>query len=266
VLGRGRGVLLEPYVILGDGISGMSQLPAGSVGLVLSDLPSGETQAEFDEPPDLPRLWTETWRALRNGGVCLFMAHSFSFARAVVALAEKEFKYELVWHKSVATGFFNANKRPLRAHEYVLVFSKGQGIYEPQMIQGASPIHAARRKAGARSENYGKDKQPTASRAGATDRFPTSVLDFASVGTTAPERIHPQQKPVELLSWLVRTYSVSGDLVVDPYAGSGSTGVAALSCGRRFLGWDKSERFGTPIEALLRKSAENSQLTVSVPT
>ena len=245
-------------VRLGDGITGLAFVPPGSVGLVLSDLPSGETRAEFDHKPDLDHLQTVIWRALHPSGMCVLLAHSFRFAAEVVASCPDFFRYDLVWHKSLATGHLNAKSRPLRAHEFVLVFSREHGTYRPQMIQGASPIHANRRRADAvTSQNYGPVSKETAARAGATDRFPTSVLEFASVGTTSPERVHPQQKPVPLLRWLIETYSSPGDLVCDPYAGSGSTGIAAESCGRRFIGWDTSPRFGTSPWAVAENQAQN---------
>lgn len=241
---------------LGDGITGLAFLPPGSVDLLLSDLPSGETRAEFDKKPDLEHLQTVIWRTLKPSGVCLLLAHSFSFAAEIVASARDFFRYDLVWHKSMATGHLNAKTRPLRAHEFVLVFSRDQGTYRPQMIEGASPIHAARRGLDL-GENYNRGTKETTSRAGATDRFPTSVLEFASLGTTSPDRTHPQQKPVPLLRCLIETYSLPGELVVDPYAGSGSAGIAAASCGRRFLGWDSSSRFG----GLTVRTLHNSPLT-----
>jgi DNA modification methylase len=225
---------------LGDGIVELAGLRPGSVDLVLSDLPSGETQAAFDRKPYLPSLWNEVWRALKLDGVAVFMASNIRFAAELVS--EANFKYDLIWHKSIAGGFLNAKSRPLRAHEFILVFSREAGAYNPQMRQGLEPVHANAGR-GSSGENYGPSGAG-ASRAGATDRHPWSVLQFASVGTTSPSRKHPQQKPEEMLRWLVRTYSRPGDLVVDPFAGSGSAEVAALAEGREFLGWDSDPRFG----------------------
>lgn len=232
---------LAPRVVLGDGVDGLWSLRKGSVGLILSDLPSGETQAPFDEVPDLNSFWIAAWRALKPAGVAVIIASSLRFAASLIDAEFVYFRYDLVWSKSVATGFLNSGRRPLRAHEFVLVFCRQAGVYHPQMVRGATPIHAARRLSA--GENYGK-VAPSRSRAGATDRFPTSVLEFGSVGSSAKHRAHPQQKPEELLRWLVRTYSNPRDLVVDPFAGSGSTGVAALAEGRRFAGWDSNPRFG----------------------
>jgi len=239
----------QPLVALGDGVDGLSSLTPGSVGLVLSDLPSGETQAQFDQRPNLDALWPAVWRALRVDGAAVLMASRIQFAAAVIASQPEYFRYDLIWHKSVASGFLNARRRPLRAHEFVLVFSRSQHTYNPQMRTGLSPVHphGANGRAGVTSgENYGRTGYETAgaSRGGATDRYPWSVLQVPSVGQRDPRRRHPQQKPVDLLRWCVRTYSTPGELVVDPYAGSGVTGEAAVAEGRAFRGWDTDPRFG----------------------
>jgi site-specific DNA-methyltransferase (adenine-specific) len=162
------------------------------------------------------------------------MAANLRFAAEVLAVAPKWYRYELIWEKSRAGGFLNARRRPLNAHEHILVFGGGQ--YRPQMTLGCQPIHAnsGRRGTGA---NYG-DAQGGKARAGATDRFPRSVLGFASVGTTAAHRIHPQQKPIALMRYLVRTYSRPGQIVADPFSGSGVVGAACGAESREFVGWE----------------------------
>lgn len=231
-------------IIRTDAIEGLLALRQGETGLILSDLPSGETRAPFDRKPDLEKLWPACWHALRPSGRVVLFASSLRFAAEIMESQADAFRHDLVWSKSVATGFLNAKKQPLRAHEFILVFSRSGGIYNPQMIEGATPIHAARRRA--HGENYGAMTASTRSRAGATDRYPTSVLEFGSVGTSSKERVHPQQKPVALLRWLIRSYSSPGDLVVDPFAGSGSTGHAAFAEGRLFVGFDSDPRFAGP--------------------
>jgi len=236
-------------VRLGDGVEGLRSLAPGSVDLVLSDLPSGETRSEFDREADLTSLWPAVEVALKPGGAAVFMASSLRFAGKVRESRREWFRHDLVWHKSLASGYLNSARAPLRAHEFILVFSPGHLTYHPQMVQGSTPIHACRKRY--QSENYGCLTRETVSRSGATDRFPTSVLEFASVGTTARGRSHPQQKPVPLMRWLVETYSEPGDVVADPYAGSGATGEAAGQCGRVALLWDDSPRFGK-IQAMAR--------------
>jgi site-specific DNA-methyltransferase (adenine-specific) len=231
-------------VMRGDGIEGLSTL-TGNAALVLSDLPSGETRAEFDQPPDLGRLWPAIWGALKPNGVAVLMASNLRFAADLIESQPATFRYDLIWSKSRAGGFLNASHRPLRAHEFLLVFSRVLGVYNPQMRTGLTPVHANAGR-GSSGENYGRSGGDAAgrARAGATDRYPWSVLTFASPGTTDPRRVHPQQKPEDLMRWCVRTYSNAGDLVVDPFAGSGSTGHAALAERRRFIGWDLDPRFG----------------------
>jgi site-specific DNA-methyltransferase (adenine-specific) len=243
---------LMPKVQFGCGIAGMLSLDPGSASLVLVDLPSGETSAEFDKPVDLPSFWSAAWHALAPAGQIVVVASSIRFAAALIASQPEHFRYDLVWEKSLAVGFLSAAHRPLRAHEFILLFSREVGTYNPVMLDGFVPISRNNRDVLPRStekttESYGGSKAKRGmARAGATDRFPRSVLHFGSVPTKSTARSHPHQKPEQLLSYLVRQYSNPGDHVLDPCAGSGSTGLAAQSCGRRFLGWDISPRFGSP--------------------
>lgn len=237
-----RRVPATPAIRHGDGLEGLRSLDAGSVDLVLSDLPSGETQAEFDHAPDLAALFAATWHALKPDGVAVFMASSLRFAAACMAAGGKAYRYDLIWEKSIATGVLNAKHRPLRAYEFVLVFQRSSGCFVPQMEETGIPITG--KSPPSKSVNYGKTAASAyQKRTGATDRFPRSVLRVKSVPQIGTARIHPQQKPVDLLRWLVRSYSRPGEIVVDPFAGSGSSGVAALAEGRRFQGFDTSERF-----------------------
>ena len=227
---------------LNDAVQGLHSLQKESVSLLLSDLPSGETRAPFDKKADLKNLWPATWTALKPTGIACFMASSLKFASELRASQLRSFRYEIIWRKSLATGHLNARTRPLRSHEYILLFwRKGSTCYHPQMWESDHPIHAATQTS--LGQNYGPRTKVARSRAGATDRYPISVLDFASVGTSASDRIHPQQKPIKLMKWLIATYSQPGDLVVDPYAGSGSTGLATEQLGRRFIGFDSCPRF-----------------------
>ncbi len=224
-------------VKLRDAIEGLLALDEASVGLVLSDLPSGQTRAEFDRPPELLRLWPAIWRCLRPGGCAVLMASTLPFAAELIRSQPRAYRYDIVWRKNRATGHLNANRQPLRAHEFALVFSEGAARYYPQMTPGAPTSGGSRVTVG---ENYDqRHSRPTVRRQGSS-RYPVSVVDFDVV---SGRRKHPQQKPEPLLRWIVRTYSAPGELVVDPYAGSGSTAVAAEAEGRLALCWDSSSRF-----------------------
>jgi hypothetical protein len=151
----------------GCGIEGLLALEAGSVDLVLSDLPSGETAAPFDSKADLPALWPAIWHALKPDGIAVVMASSFRFAAEVRTSELKAFRYDLIWAKSASSGFYNTGSRPLRSHEFVLVFWR-----EPQMRRGAVPINANRRPVASNLKtnhgvNYGTGTKATKSRAGA---------------------------------------------------------------------------------------------------
>jgi DNA modification methylase len=234
-------------VIHGNGISGIMGLDPGSVDLVLSDLPSGETVAKFDTKVNLPLFWESCWRCLKPSGTVVVMASSFRFADEVYNSQPKTFRHDEVWSKSIATGFFNAKRAPLRAHEFILVFCRGQGTYNPQMVETGVPITKNSTPGRTHGENFGTRKNRSGlSRVGATNRFPTSVVSVPCLGVRHPARVHPQQKPDALFRRLVLTYSNPGDLVVDPCAGSGTTERAALDTGRRSMCWDIQERFACP--------------------
>jgi DNA methylase len=242
--------MTNPHVILGDGLAGMCALRAGCASLVLCDLPSGETRAPFDTPVDLGAFFSASWHALRADGVVAVMASSFRFAAACVAAGGRTFRYDMIWNKSVATGFLNAKRCPLRSHEYLLVFSRsGSFCYRPQMVETGVPISKASTPGRTHGDNYGRCLTKTGMpRAGATDRYPRSVIDCKCVGSTNPGRTHPQQKPDELFRLMIRTHTRRGELVLDPCAGSGTTHRAAEAEGRTALCWDLSPRFGSPLK------------------
>lgn len=230
-------------VILCDALDGLRALATGSVDLVFSDLPSGATAAPTDQAPDLQALFAATWRALKPTGVAVFMASDLRFAAQLVAASPLLFRYDLVWEKSAATGFLNAKRRPMRAHEHLLVFWREPGTYNPQETTGHSPMHAVVTPRLGKTQNYGAPGAH-ATPGGSTTRRPRSVLRIASLGTSSKLRVHHQQKPAALCEWVIRTYSNEGDLVVDPYAGSGVAVDTAERLGRRALGFDSDPAYG----------------------
>lgn len=230
---------------LGCGIQGMLGLEPGSVDLVLCDLPSGETAAKFDVPVSLPDFWRASWQCLKPTGIVVVMASSFRFAVEVHQSQPKAFRYDIIWSKDKGTGFLSSGNRPLRSHEFVLVFWSETGTYNVQMVETGIPIAKNTQGKVNSGENYGNLPSGTKlSRAGATDRFPRSVIEEECIGVQNRARVHPQQKPDDLFRRLIRMYSNPGELAVDPCAGSGTTERAALAEGRRAICWDIQERFG----------------------
>lgn len=221
----------------------MSVLPtieSNTVELILSDLPYGITKNGWDSVLPLDELFAEFGRVISERGAIVLFA-SMPFTASLVVAGGSLFKYSLVWSKNKSTGFFNAKKQPLRAHEDILVFYKKPPVYNPQKTEGHKPMNFAKRTG--HGTNYNQASKVTFSEKGTTSRYPNSILTFPVVNNDSPERVHPTQKPVELLSYLIRTFSNEGDLVLDVTMGSGSTGVAAVKNNREFIGIEKDEKF-----------------------
>jgi site-specific DNA-methyltransferase (adenine-specific) len=232
---------------LGDCLDVMPTLKAGSVDLVLTDPPYGTTACSWDSVIPLEPMWSEIWRVLKpNGAAVLFASQPFS--AALVMSQPRWFKQALVWKKNKASGHLNAKRRPLTAHEDILVFYRKQPVYNPQRTSG----HRARGgwKRGADTEVYGAQR-PTTYEGTDDTRCPTSVLEADVVNNdgTNGGRFHPTQKPVPLLSTLIRTYSNRDDVVLDFTMGSGSTGVACVETERSFIGIEQEAEFVEIAEA-----------------
>lgn len=216
----------------GDCLELMKELPTESVDCIISDLPYGVTNAPFDVKLDLPTMWEEFNRvAKRNAAVVLFAQQPFS--AELVMSNRHAFKYVWTWHKRQCSGFLNAKHQPLRSCEDILVFYRKPPTYNPQMRKGKLQLKST----GGASVNYNQfTYKPHVSE----DYYPTTLLEFPLPRFKGG---HPQQKPVELLEYLIRTYTNEGELVLDATMGSGSCGVAAINTNRRFIGFEKEKNF-----------------------
>lgn len=236
----------------GDCLELMPQLPDGCVDMVLADLPYGTTRNRWDSVIDLPALWAEYERVIAPGGVIVLTAAQ-PFTSVLVTSNLKLFKYEWIWHKTIGSGQLNVKRQPLRVHESVLVFYAKQPTYNPQMTEG-EPYRATRKAAGWDGRGYNGQQDHTAVNRGT--RVPKSVL------TVSNPRIkggHPTQKPLELFSYLVSTYTNPGDLVLDNVIGSGTTAEAAARLGRRFIGMElDAEYVAMARERMSRVATERS--------
>jgi site-specific DNA-methyltransferase (adenine-specific) len=235
----------EVTLMLGDCLERMREIESGTVDLVLADLPYGTTRCAWDSIIPLAPLWEQYRRVLKKRGAVVLTAAQ-PFTSALVMSNPDWFLYEWVWEKGNATGFLNAKKAPLRAHESVLVFCAGQPTYNPQLTHGHARKTTKRKTVN--SECYGKALKLT--EYDSTSRYPRSVQFFSSDKQRG--NYHPTQKPVALMEYLVRTYSNPGDVVLDNAMGSGTAGVACRNTGRRFIGIEQgAEHFATAQRRIL---------------
>lgn len=220
----------------GDCLQVMAGMADQSVDLVLCDPPYETTQNAWDTVIPFEPMWAHLWRICR-GPVVLTAIQPFS--SALVMSQPQFFRHEWVWEKNKATGHLNAKKAPMRAHELALVFSRKPLLYRPQMTDGHKPGNYAVRRT--YTPNYGSQR-PT-EYGGSTQRYPRSVQKFPIINNDDPQKMHPTQKPEAWMEYLIRTYSDEGATVLDFAMGSGTTGAACRSTGRRFIGIEKDARY-----------------------
>jgi site-specific DNA-methyltransferase (adenine-specific) len=208
-------------------------LPDDSIDMILCDLPYGTTACSWDVVIPFEPMWAGFKRVIKKRGAIVLTA-SQPFTTLLISSNLKMFRYEWIWERSHGSGYLNANKMPMKAHENILVFYDGSGTYNPQKTNGKA-YSATRGAAG----GYVHDKSVAGwVTVNEGNRFPRSVQKFNSVSG-----LHQTQKPVALFEYLIRTYTQRGEIVLDPCVGSGTTAVAAKSTGRRFICGDNEEKF-----------------------
>jgi site-specific DNA-methyltransferase (adenine-specific) len=224
-------------IILGDCLEKMKDIPCGCVDMILCDLPYGTTQSDWDIIIPFEPLWIEYERVIKdNGAIVLFGAEPFSSYLRLSNI--KLYKYDWIWDKIKGTGFLNAKKQPLRVHETISVFYKNQCNYNPQKTTGHNNKKSFRGKH-LQTEVYGELTRNYLYES--TERYPTSIQVFST--DTQNSSLHPNQKPVSLLRYLIRTYTNEGDLILDNSAGSGSTGIACIEENRNFILIEKHKHY-----------------------
>ncbi|MBH3440511.1 DNA-methyltransferase [Pseudomonas luteola] len=216
-------------LLQGDCLDLLDSVADSSIDMIMCDLPYGTTECDWDSVLDLEQLWKQYLRVTKPEAAIVLMSAQ-PFSSVLVASNLRMFRYEWIWEKGNATGFLNAKKQPLRAHESAQVFYRKQPTYNPQMTHGHER-RTAKRKTVA-SECYGKALSLT--EYDSTSRYPRSVQFFSSDKQKA--NYHPTQKPVGLMEYFIRNYTVPGMTVLDNTMGSGTTGVAAVRCGCDFVG------------------------------
>ena len=229
----------------GDCIDGMKILPDNSVDMVLTDPPYGTTQNKWDTVVDMDAFWNEIKRVTKKNSAILIFTQ-MPFTATVVMSNPKMFRYEWICEKYNSTGFLNAKRMPLKCHENVLVFYEKLPTYNPQMIQGKSH---SRGGTGRQSKNY--CSYDHTKRIISNTYFPRDVLKVNWQDSI--RGLHPTQKPVSLCEYFIKTYSNKGDIILDPFIGSGTTAVAAVSTGRKYIGFEQDDKYFDTAQNRLEK-------------
>lgn len=214
---------------LGDCLEVMQTIPDKSIDAIICDLPYGTTACKWDSVIPFEPLWSAYKRIIKDNGAIVLTAAQ-PFTSALVMSNPKWFKYQWIWDKKIPSGMSYARFQPMRQHEDVLVFCGGKTPYNPQMIAREKPIKSGGTKHSLTAPIANKDINFKK-----TYKYknPTTIIAFNKVRRGS---IHPTQKPVELMEYLVKTYTNQGDIVLDNCMGSGTTGVACKNLSRKFIG------------------------------
>ena len=237
----------------GDCLELMKDIPDGSIDMILCDPPYGTTSRnDWDNVIPIDPLWEQYNRIIKDSGAIVLFSQ-LPFGVDLINGNRKNFRYEIIWDKKAPTGFLNANRMPLRVHENLLVFYKKLPGYNPQKTPG-KPYSF---KGTSDTSNYA-DYGAYNNRNETGDRFPTSILEISNANRK--RRLHPTQKPVALLEYLIKTYTNPGEIVLDNCMGSGSTGVACVNCGRDFIGIEKDSDYFKIAERRVAEAEEKKAL------
>lgn len=228
-----------------DCLQGMKRIPDGSIDAIICDLPYGTTCNKWDTIIPFDELWAQYKRVIKpNGAIVLFSQQPFT-SKLIMSNIDM-FRYEWIWHKHAATGFLNANKMPLKAHENICVFYKHLPTYNPQKTKSTHKKESVK-KAEITGSNYGK----VINRTPWVDdglRFPVDVVKFdkdkeAYDSTKIDKGLHPTANPVDLVAYLVRTYTKPGETVLDNCIGCGTTAISCIREHRNFIGFELNKEY-----------------------
>jgi len=226
---------------LGDCLEVIKTIEDNSIDAIITDPPYGTTACKWDSVIPFEPMWEQLNRIIKpNGAIVLFGSEPFSSALRMSNI--KNYKYDWIWEKTQATGHLNAKKQPLRSNELISVFYKKQCTYNPQKTQGHKPMNSGIRRLEIQNKTsvYGKATKELPF-GGNTDRYPRTNLLFKS--DKQKNYLHPTQKPVALMEYLIKTYTNEGETVLDFTMGSGTTGVAAKNTSRNFIGIEMDDKY-----------------------
>lgn len=217
------------WLMKGDCLERMKEIPDGSVDMILTDLPFGTTACKWDSIIPLEPMWEQINRVTKPKSTILLFG-SQAFTSLLVTSNLKDYKYNWVWYKNLPTNYPNAKRRPLTKHEDICVFQRGgKQFYNPQKTTGHKPTNSA--KGCSQGDIYHGDNLRDY-KGGDTTRYPTTVIDFIK----CERGLHPTQKPVALMEYLIKTYTDKGETVLDCTMGSGATIKATRNTGRKAIG------------------------------
>ena len=211
-------------------------IPDKSVQLILADLPYGTTACKWDSIIPLESLWKEYKRIIKDNGAIVLTA-SQPFTTKLISSNYEMFRYEWIWEKTLFSNFALVKKQPAKLHENILVFYKKQPIYNPQMQEGKPYTDKPRKRTmGVINDAIGMKKEIE----NKGERFPSSIQKYSNGNN---KTIHPTQKPLELIKYLIKTYSNENDMVLDNTMGVGTTCLGAKELNRRFIGIEKEVKY-----------------------
>ncbi len=225
----------DTKLLHGDCLEVMKDIPDKSVDLILTDPPYGTTACKWDSVIPFEPMWEQLNRIVKpNGAICLFGSEPFSSALRMSNI--KNFKYDWIWNKKLAGNGILAKKQPLKIHEIVSVFNSG--IYIPQMTKGKY----RKKMTGGIKESEITGGNAVVDEYSNDLYYPKTILEYG-IGNMRKGRLHPTQKPITLLEYLIKTYTSEGETVLDFTMGSGSTGVACVNTNRNFIGIELDEKY-----------------------
>jgi site-specific DNA-methyltransferase (adenine-specific) len=220
----------------GDCLQELDKTSEKTVDLLLVDLPYGTTKNKWDSVIPFDSLWGKLNKVMKENGNMVFTA-SQPFTSQLVNSNLDNFRYEIIWEKTIGSGQLNIKRQPLKNHESVLIFYNKPGTYNPQMSKG-EPYKISRKMKKLGSQNYNEQTDHISVNEGF--RYPKTVIKIPNPRIKGG---HPTQKPLALMDYLIKTYSNEGDLVLDCCMGVGTTGISALQNKRNFIGIEKEEKY-----------------------
>ena len=242
-------------LLKGDCLERMKEIPDGSVDMVLTDPPYGTTDCAWDAIIPLSNMWAGLKRVTKKTGA-IVMTASQPFTSTLVISNAKNFKYCWVWEKSKASNFLQVSYMPLKAHEDVCVFGNGEKVtYNPQYTQG-KPYSGEKRagKKGSTTDVYQNVKNPLFRRGSEDGKRNPRTVQYFKTAESEGKQNHPTQKPVALMEYLIKTYTNPNETVLDFTMGSGTTGVAAMNLGRKFIGIELDDKYFAIAEERIKQA------------